>query len=206
LSIVLPVHNAEATLPGQICQLLEMLPDLAERFEVLIVDDGSTDLTSEVASDMAQQFPQLRLVRHGRRRGAAAAIQTGLERTSGEFVMVQDSAEAINAGDLQRLWAMRHDEDLVVARTPPKVQALDTGLLTRLMNWGRGVERASAERPATSGMQMIRRAAIKELEANPSLQNFQLARHHGAEKIARIAPRRKGSGLVNHLRDFALGE
>jgi hypothetical protein len=53
---------------------------------------------------------------------------------------------------------------------------------------------------------MIRRAAMRELAANPSLQNLRLAREHGAEKIARIVPRRKGTGLVTHIRDFALGE
>ncbi len=206
LSIVLPVHNAEATLAEQLCQLLEVLPDLAERFEILVVDDGSSDQTPEIAGDLAQQFPQLRVVRHNRRRGSAAAIQTGLERTTGAFVMVQESAEPVSPRDLRRLWEMRHDEDLIVARTEPKPAPIDSGLLSRLMSWGRGVERAHAERPSASGTQMIRRSAVKELEANPSLQNLKLAREHGAEKIARVVPRRKGTGVVTSLKDFALGE
>jgi hypothetical protein len=93
-----------------------------------------------------------------------------------------------------------------VARTEPKPTNIDASLLSRLMNWGRGVERLSAERAPTNGTQMIRRAAMRELAANPSLQNLRLAREHGAEKIARIVPRRKGTGLVTHIRDFALGE
>lgn len=206
LSIVLPVHNVERTLAEQVCHLLEMLPDLAERFELLIVDDGSTDHTREIAEDLAQQFPQLRLVRHPRRRGTAAAIQTGMDQTTGEFVMVQDIDDPISARDLRRLWEMRHDEDLVIARAEPEAQPIDAGLISRLMNWGRGVERAANQRPATTGTQMIRRDAVRELERNPSLQNLRIAREHGAEKIARIIPRRKGTGMVRHLRDFALGE
>lgn len=203
---MLPVHNVERALAEQVCHLLEMLPDLAERFEILVVDDGSTDLTREIAQDLAQQFPQLRLVRHARRQGTAAAIQTGMDRTTGEFVMVQDVAEPISASDLRQLWEMRHDEDLVIARTEPEAKPIDVGLISRLMNWGRGVERFSTERSASTGTQMIRRAAVKELERNPSLQNLRIAREHGAEKIARIVPRRKGTGMVRHLRDFALGE
>lgn len=206
LSIVLPVHNVEATLAEQVCHLLEMLPDLVERFELLVVDDGSTDHTVEIAQEMAQQFPQLRLVRHQRRQGLAAAIQTGMDHTTGDLVMVQDAAQPISASDLRRLWAMREDEDLVIARTEPEVKPLDVGLISRLMNWGRGVDRMNSDRPAAGGTQMIRRAAVEELEREPSLQNLRIARAHGAEKIARVIPRRKGTGIVRHLRDFALGE
>jgi glycosyltransferase involved in cell wall biosynthesis len=207
LSIVLPVYNAEAMLAEQVCRLLEVLPDLAERFEILIVDDGSTDHTSEIAADLVQQFPQLRCIRQGRRRGAAAAIQAGMAETTGEFVLVQDVHEPISPRSLRRLWELRHDEDLVLARTEPQIKPLDASLLTKLMNWGRGVERAaSAERAPASGTQLIRRSAVQELEANPSLQHLRLARAHGAEKLARIVPRRKGTGLMTHLRDFALGE
>lgn len=206
LSIVLPVYNAEAMLAEQVCRLLEVLPDMAERFEILIVDDGSTDHTVEIAAELVQQFPQLRSIRQSRRRGAAAAIQAGMSQTTGEFVLVQDVHEPISPRSLRRLWELRHDEDLVLARAEPQIKPLDASLLTKLMNWGRGVERASAERAPASGTQLIRRSAVQELEANPSLQHLRLAHAHGAEKLARIVPRRKGTGLVTHLRDFALGE
>ena len=134
-----------------------------------------------------------------------------MEQTSGEFVLVQDVHEPISPRSLRRLWDLRHDEDLVLARAEPQIRPLDASLLSKLMNWGRGVERASAERSTaerapSSGTQLIRRAAVEELEANPSLQHLRLAHAHGAEKLARIVPRRKGTGLMTHLRDFALGE
>lgn len=202
---MLPVHNAEASLAEQVCHLLEMLPDFAERFEVVVVDDGSTDQTLEVARELSQQFPQLRLVRHPRRQGISAAIQTGMDRASGDFVVVQDAGQPISGRDLRRLWSMRDDEDLVIARAEPEVKPLDTSLISRLMNWGRGVERAGFDRPAAS-TQMIRRSAVRELQNNPSLQNLRIARGDGAEKIARVVPRRKGTGIVRQLKDFALGE
>lgn len=206
LSIVLPVHNAESTLADNLCRLLEMLPDLSERFEVLVVDDGSTDHTAEVAYEFVTQFPQLRIVRHARRRGLAAAVQTGLDQTSGEFVLVQDEREPLSPSDIQKLWGMRHDDDLVVARIEPQFKPLDAGLISRLMNWGRAVQQAVHDRPLATGTQLIRRAAVQELAADPRAQSdLKIAKLHGAEKIARISPRRK-VGLVSHLKDFALGE
>jgi glycosyltransferase involved in cell wall biosynthesis len=205
LSVLLPVHNAESVLAEQVCRLLEVLPDLAERFEILIVDDGSTDQTPELAGELTERFPQLRLLRHGRRRGMSAAIAAGMGATSGEFVVVHEGGEPISPRDLRRLWELRHDEDLVVARAESRPALIDAGLISRLLNWGRGVERTVSE-GLPSGTQLLRRSAVRELEANPSLQNLRMARADGAEKIARVVPRRKGVGVVAHLRDFALGE
>jgi hypothetical protein len=121
-------------------------------------------------------------------------------------VLVQDEREPLSPRDIQKLCAMRHDEDLVVARTEPQFKPLDAGLISRLMNWGRSVQQASHERPLATGTQLIRRAAVQELAANPSAQtDLKIAKLHGAEKIARVTPRRK-SGVVSQLKDFALGE
>jgi glycosyltransferase involved in cell wall biosynthesis len=90
LSVVLSVHNAEKTLSRQVNRLLDMLPDLAQRFELLILDDGSTDHTEEVAHELAKDYPQLRVARHEQHLGSNAALQTALENTSGELLVLQD--------------------------------------------------------------------------------------------------------------------
>lgn len=110
LSVVLPVHNAQSTLAAQVQQLLDVLPDLTSRFEVLIVDDGSTDHTQEVATDLAVEFPQVRILRTAGRHGTPAAVQMGLQRTLGDIVFVQDERTRVCPSDLRRLWQLRHDQ------------------------------------------------------------------------------------------------
>ena len=66
LSIVLPVHNAEKTLAVKVAQLLDILPDLTTSFEILVINDGSTDHTDEVAYEIAREYPHLTLAQvHG---------------------------------------------------------------------------------------------------------------------------------------------
>jgi hypothetical protein len=89
-SIIVPVHNAEATLTRQIAHLIEVLPDLAQRFEIVVVDDGSTDHTVEIARELACTYPQLRLIRHPEHRGAKAALQTGSQWAQGRTILLPD--------------------------------------------------------------------------------------------------------------------
>ena len=65
LSVLLPVKNAQATLNSAVHEILDVMTDSGDRFEVLIIDDGSTDATSEVAHELTRHYPQIRLVRHG---------------------------------------------------------------------------------------------------------------------------------------------
>ena len=115
LSVILPVHNAETTLARQIHELLEVLPELTSRFEVLIVDDGSTDHTEEVAYDLAREFPQLQVARHAQRRGAVGAVETGLEHASGDILLVSDEQTPLSSGELRRLWGTQESGELVKA-------------------------------------------------------------------------------------------
>lgn len=96
LSVVLPVHNAETTLTRQVRDLLELLADWQTRFEILIVDDGSTDQTPECAQELAREYPQLRLLRNGRRQGKYSAIRRGLRSSQGEVVLVHDDSSPVH--------------------------------------------------------------------------------------------------------------
>jgi hypothetical protein len=87
-SIIVPVHNAEATLSKHIAHLVEVLPDLAARFEIVVVDDGSTDHTVEIARDLACTYPQLRLIRHPDHRGQTAALKTGSQWAQGRTIVL----------------------------------------------------------------------------------------------------------------------
>ena len=164
LSVVLPVHNAESSLTHNVHELLEVLPDIATRFEILIVDDGSTDHTEEIAHDLSRCYPQVRVVRHAQRRGAAAAMQTGMTRSMGDVVFVHDEATPISATELRNLWELRHDSELVTARAETPRRSRSPHVLDRLSVWGDPLRHAP-EAHAFGGVQMIRREAVEQLVA-----------------------------------------
>lgn len=135
LTIILPVHNSAAKLQRHVRELLDVLPELTPAFEVLIVDDASTDQTEEVAHELAREFPQIRVLRCTQRSGLAGAISTGLAKTSGQIVFVQEQVGSVRSADLSRLWSMRGEEQLG-ARTVGKKSTQEPTLIERLLRWG----------------------------------------------------------------------
>lgn len=165
LTILLPVHNVQATLAGQVKELLDFLPEISAEFEILIVDDASTDSTEDVALDLARQFPQVRVLRQNEQRGHHIAVEAGLARTSGEIVFVNDPGVPMIEADVQRLWKMRDDNSLVMARAHVHPRQLDQHLLNKLMTWGDALKKQSAV--PQGSIQMLRRSAIEALTQLP---------------------------------------
>ncbi|QDU95447.1 glycosyltransferase family 2 protein [Lignipirellula cremea] len=163
LSIVLPVCNAQKQLVEQAPRLLEALSDLATRFELVIVDDGSTDQTEDVAVELARQYPQIRCVRHRLPKGQKAAIETGLEEASGEIVLVHDIATPLSEEELLRLWSLRNEKELVMARAEREEKSSSAAVVYRMMNLN------DAPRRSTAGMQMIRREAAEQVVASEAV-------------------------------------
>lgn len=90
LSVLFPVRDAQATLADSVHEILDVVADTSNRFEVVIIDDGSSDATSEVAHELTRHYPQIRVVRHSRPMGREEAIDTGLRRSQGDVVVVHE--------------------------------------------------------------------------------------------------------------------
>jgi glycosyltransferase involved in cell wall biosynthesis len=102
---LLPVCNAQRGLETQIERVLDVLPEFSDRFDVVIIDDGSTDETHEVASDLARRYPQVGVIRHNEPRGVEEAIAAGRKRSTGDVVLVHSSNEPLDAAGLANLWS-----------------------------------------------------------------------------------------------------
>jgi hypothetical protein len=90
LSILLPVRDDQSSLATTVHRLLDVLADLPGQFELIVIDDGSTDATIEVADELAVCYPQVSAVRHARPLGHEAAVRSGLGLANGNIVLMHD--------------------------------------------------------------------------------------------------------------------
>jgi len=103
LTYFFPAHNEEANLRGLVEEALETLPGLAERFEVVIVDDGSRDDTPRIADELAGAHAQVRAVHHPTNLGYGAALRSGFAAAHFANIAFTDGDRQFRVADLGRL-------------------------------------------------------------------------------------------------------
>lgn len=108
LSILVPCFNEAANLPELVRRLRATLRQMEVVGEILLVDDGSTDETARVVAELADQFHDVRGLRHAANRGLFAAWQTALREAQGRYVAVIDADLQYQPEDVASLWDHLH--------------------------------------------------------------------------------------------------
>lgn len=170
LSLVMPVRNSQHQIAVRVTQALEVLKELAEsghiapHAELILVDDGSKDATVEMITAMSRRYPAIRVMRHDRPRGMEAAGQTGLERSTGEVVLMLETDAPFRREDVFQLIRVAEDESIVAARAESSALSPTAPLMRRLRAWAGDADRqvAPAEE-CSSAIQMIRRPLMTRM-------------------------------------------
>ena len=98
----MPVFNEEATLEAAIQDVLESAPAQGS-YELIVIDDASTDRSPEIMKQRAEGCPEIRFIRHARNQGKGIGIQTGLREAEGTYTAILDADLEYEAGELDDL-------------------------------------------------------------------------------------------------------
>ncbi|HEV8191172.1 MAG TPA: glycosyltransferase family 2 protein [Ktedonobacterales bacterium] len=107
LSVVLPAHNEEAVIAETVRQCVETLAILAPEYEIIVVDDGSTDRTGDIAEELAASNPHIHLVHNLPQRGYGGALIAGFQVASKSLVFFMDSDGQFDIRDIALLLPLR---------------------------------------------------------------------------------------------------
>lgn len=131
LSIVIPCYNEDQTLENCVNKVLDVADDNLS-LEIIIVDDCSSDNSLSIALDLKKKHPEISVLRHEQNRGKGAALRTGFQKLTGDFVAVQDADLEYNPMDLKRLLIplVNNDADVVLGS-----RFLSTGVHRVLYFW-----------------------------------------------------------------------
>jgi dolichol-phosphate mannosyltransferase len=145
VSLVIPVHNEEENLPILAAEIAAALAGLGRSYEVLWIDDGSTDGSLEALGRIAARDPRARVLRLARSAGQSAALAAGFRSARGEIVVTLDADLQNDPGDIPRLLAeiaAPPGWDLVsgvrTRRRDNWVRRLSSGVANGVRNWATG--------------------------------------------------------------------
>jgi glycosyltransferase involved in cell wall biosynthesis len=129
LSIVLPCYQEEANVADAIRAAASVAARTSREYEVLVVDDGSTDATGEIASQFVDGSGRVRLLVHAHNRGYGAALRSGIEAARMPWVLITDADLQFDLEELEDFVMLTRSADLVAGR-----RVLRRDSLARRMN------------------------------------------------------------------------
>jgi len=109
LSVVIPIYNEEESLPGLVQQLLAALRPLGQGFELVLVNDGSTDRSATVLEEHVKQVPELVAVLLRKNYGQTAAMAAGFDAARGAIIVSLDGDLQNDPTDIPRLVQTLHE-------------------------------------------------------------------------------------------------
>jgi glycosyltransferase involved in cell wall biosynthesis len=114
LSIIVPSFNEELRLPATLERIATYLNSSTRSTEVLVVDDGSTDRTAEVAASFADRIANLRVLDNGRNRGKGYSVRHGMNEAKGEWVLFTDADLSAPIEEADKLLAAMPQYDIAI--------------------------------------------------------------------------------------------
>ena len=165
LSYFFPAHNEEANLEALVEEALIALPALADRFEIIAVDDGSKDETSAIAERLAAAHPDVvRAIRHPVNLGYGAALRSGFRAARYDLVCFTDGDRQFRVADLGRLVARLAEADAPDAVVGYRIRRADPpirAIYARLYKVANRVWFGLRVRDVDCACKLVQRAALE---------------------------------------------
>lgn len=212
VSLVIPMYNEELNIEPAVAAAVESLSKYADDWEIVIVDDASTDASPRIAARLAAGDPRIRIVTHPKNRKLGGTLRSGFAAASKELVFYMDAdipfdpdvlgraIRAMNLTGADMIAAYRHDRTM---------EGLKRGIYTLVYNWLIGILFGWPHRDINFSFKLMKRRVLEaiELKSEGSLIDAELvvkAKNHGFS-IQQIGidyfPRSRGE---SHLGSFAV--
>jgi glycosyltransferase involved in cell wall biosynthesis len=124
LSVFFPAYNDSGTIASLVITALQAASKLTPNYEVIVVNDGSTDSTGQILQELARVYPQLKIVTHAVNRGYGGALRSGFASASKDVIFYTDGDAQYDPAEMDLLWPkMAPGVDLVngfkISRSDP---------------------------------------------------------------------------------------
>ena len=213
ISVVVPVFNEEESLPELTQWIHRVMQEHGFSYEVLLINDGSTDRSWEVIQSLASKNEALKGINFTRNYGKSAALDAGFKRSSGEVVITMDADLQDSPDEIPDLLRMIREDgyDLVSGWKMKRYDPLSKTLPTKLFNWAARRMSGIALNDFNCGLKAYRLEVVHNIEVYGEMHRYIpfLAKNKGfgkiGEKVVQHQARRYGTtkfGLDRFINGF----
>ena len=180
----MPIYNEEANIARVVTAYQRVLRESGEKYEIILVDDGSTDETKRVLLELAKSLP-LKVIDHSKNKGHTQAALSGLRAAKNEIIFYSDSDGQLEPKDFFKLRPLIKGADLVIGwrkeRQDPPLRKLFARMLNKVINLLFGVRLHDID----SSFRLIRKQVVDDLLRT----DFYFSEGFSAQFTIRVAKR-----------------
>jgi dolichol-phosphate mannosyltransferase len=173
LSVLLPAYNEAPNLPEVLEELVTTLNGAGLSFEIVVVDDGSTDDSVDVLRKYTERFPELRWIHFRRNAGKSEALQSGFELCRGRNVALMDADGQDDPAALPKLLdALDDGLDLATGRRADRNDRFIKRHTSKVYNWVTAKMIGVPGKDFNSGLKVMRRDVIEEIDLYGEMHRY----------------------------------
>ncbi|UCC61577.1 MAG: glycosyltransferase family 2 protein [Anaerolineae bacterium] len=174
ISIVIPAYNGESSLETVVRQTLSVLGEISPDYEIILVNDGSTDDTGAIADGLAAEDEHIYVIHHPHNLGLGAALRTGFSQVRHDLVSSLPADGQIAPVDMKRFAKAIEGVDVVTGYFTRREDAFHRTILTKGLRLF--MHLLFGKLPRLQGARMFRRELLNEIELHSTtgLMNLEL--------------------------------
>ena len=135
LSIIMPTYDEEGNLSNTVEPLVELLNNLSITHELLIINDGSTDKSGEIADGLSEKYPSVEVFHHEKNKGYGGAQLTGFKNAKGKYIMLIPSDNQFHLDDLPQYLEEIKNADIVIGYRKNRADPKRRGVVAKIYNF-----------------------------------------------------------------------
>ena len=164
ISVIIPVFNEIGSLPELMDQLRKIL-HIYKKWEILFVDDGSTDGSTEFLNDLSRKDEKVTLIQFHRNYGKSAALAEGFKRTKGEYLITMDADLQDDPAEIPNLMKkLEEGFDLVSGWKKERKDPISKRFPSKIFNYVTRIMTGVKIHDFNCGLKIYRKAVIKTLD------------------------------------------
>ena len=187
ISVVVPLYNEQESLPELVAWIDRVAQNNLLSYEIIMVDDGSTDDSWEVVEQLKEQYPAIKGIRFARNYGKSAALYCGFDAAEGEVVFTMDADLQDSPDEIPEMRRMILEDgyDLVSGWKKKRYDPASKRLPSKFFNMTARIVSGIKLHDFNCGLKAYRRRVIKSIEVYGEMHRYIpiLAKHAGFKRI-----------------------
>jgi len=161
LSIALPAYNEEANVKEVISSIKDRLINYVENFEIIVVNDGSTDTTLDILNGIRSVHPELNIISHDYNMGYGSALRTCIKCARGEWIFFMDADGQFTMKDFYTFWMKRSEYDFILGYRKNRQDGCYRLLLGRFGNTISNLLLGKRIKDINCGFKLVKKALLQ---------------------------------------------